>query len=83
MMRGETLKKCGMAGPLEPKQNKTVIAVIWMKIRKIKETITHQAVSEGARGGEIKKQHYIRHTMMEKEEQWRVLMERLISLIEE
>lgn len=31
--RGETLKKCGMAGPLEPKQNKTVIAVIWMKIR--------------------------------------------------
>lgn len=29
----ETLKRCGMAGPLEPKQNKTVIAVIWMKIR--------------------------------------------------
>lgn len=28
----ETLKN-GMAGPLEPKQNKTVIAVIWMKIR--------------------------------------------------
>ena len=31
-MERDSLKN-GMAGPLDPKQNKTVIAVIWMKIR--------------------------------------------------